>query len=69
MSPTSVVASDLRWRKARRSVGNGACVEVALINGQIAVRDSKNPAGTWLQYSRRSWQTFVTIAQTEKLFE
>ena len=29
MSQDELEVSDLQWRKARRSVGNGACVEVA----------------------------------------
>jgi hypothetical protein len=59
MSIINLEVRDLQWRKARRSAGNGACVEVAPVNGQIAIRDSKNPDGSWLQYSPRSWQAFV----------
>ena len=54
MSLSSSEARDLQWRKARRSAGNGACVEVAPVNGQIAVRDSMNPGGSRQQYSVRS---------------
>jgi hypothetical protein len=31
---------DVTWRKARRSVSNGACVEVASNHYPVAVRDS-----------------------------
>jgi hypothetical protein len=69
MSLTSLEVSDLQWRKARRSAGNGACVEVAPVNGQIAVRDSKNPDGTRLQYPSQSWQAFVVTIKGEFFFE
>ena len=59
MSLTDLEVRDLQWRKARRSAGNGACVEVAPVNGQIAIRDSKDPNGSRLQYSSRSWRVFV----------
>jgi len=69
MSLTDLEARDLRWRKARRSAGNGACVEVAPVNGQLAVRDSMNPGGGRLQYSMRSWNTFVSAIKNECNFE
>ena len=69
MSLTYLGVSDLQWRKTRRSAGNGACVEVAPVNGQIAVRDSKNPDGSRLQYPAQSWQTFITSIKTECFFE
>ena len=60
---------DLQWRKARRSVGNGACVELASVNGQILVRDSMNPGGAWLRYPARSWVAFATTIKNEINFE
>jgi hypothetical protein len=47
------------WRKAQRSVGNGACVEVAPVNGMIAIRDSKNPDGSVLLYTPVEWNAFL----------
>ena len=34
---------EVTWRKASRSAGNGACVEVAGTQGAVLVRDSKDP--------------------------
>ncbi len=65
MSQQDLAASELQWRKARRSAGNGACVEVAPVNGQIAVRDSMNPGGAKLQYPAQSWGTFVAALKNE----
>jgi Domain of unknown function (DUF397) len=51
------------WRKSRRSMANGNCVEVRPANGGIAVRDSKNPSGYMLAYSAPSWRAFTLAAQ------
>jgi Domain of unknown function (DUF397) len=51
------------WRKARRSVATGECVEVAPIVGNIVVRDSMNPDGPVLQYSTASWRSFLIAAK------
>jgi len=59
MSITSVEVHDLQWRKARRSAGNGACVEVAPSNGQILVRDSTDPSGPVLRYSASAFRALV----------
>jgi len=69
MSLADTEVYDLQWRKARRSVGNGACVEVAPVNGQIAVRDSMNPGGRRLQYSAQSWRTFIVTVKREHIFD
>lgn len=51
------------WRKARRSVATGECVEVAPVVGNIVVRDSMNPDGPILQYSAASWRSFLVAAK------
>jgi Domain of unknown function (DUF397) len=51
------------WRKARRSMANGNCVEVRPASGGIAVRDSKNPGGYVLAYSAPSWRAFTLAAR------
>ena len=50
------------WRKAKRSIGNGDCVEIAPVGGSIAVRDSKDPAGPVLRYSADAWRAFLSEA-------
>lgn len=63
MSPSHLAQRDLPWRKARSSVGNGACVEVASYQDMVAVRDSKNPHGAVLTYSAAEWGAFLDGAK------
>ena len=43
---------DVAWRKARRSNSQGNCVELAkLPDGQVALRNSRHPAGPALVYA------------------
>ena len=65
MSLTQLEVRQLTWRKAQRSMNNGDCVEVGAANGKIAVRDSKNPGGSWLVYPSRSWQAFLETVKIE----
>ncbi len=46
------------FRKASFSEGVGNCVEVAHFEG-VAVRDSKDPEGPVLWYTRDEWTAFV----------
>ncbi|MGH3786577.1 MAG: DUF397 domain-containing protein [Pseudonocardiaceae bacterium] len=48
------------WRVSTYSGNSGNCVEVAdLPNGDLAVRDSKDPAGPMLILTRAEWQAFL----------
>ena len=49
----------VRWHKSSHSSANGQCVEVAPVAGTVAVRDSKNPAGPELIFTRQAWVAFV----------
>lgn len=53
----------LDWRKAIRSMNNGACAEVASIAGIVAVRDSKDPEGPVMRYPAPSWRSFLAAAR------
>jgi hypothetical protein len=63
MLPGNSKSLCLNWRKARRSAGNGACVEVASFQGTVAVRDSKDPDGPVLRYTRAEWRAFLHCAK------
>ena len=47
------------WRTSSRSGGGNECVEVAQNPESCLVRDSKQPDGTHLAVSRRTWATFT----------
>lgn len=50
-----------QWRKARASNPSGACVEVApLPGGDVAVRNSRDPGGPALVYTRAEIAAFLT---------
>jgi hypothetical protein len=48
------------WAKSSRSGNNGNCVEVAFLGeGRVALRDSKDPEGPVLRFTRGEWSAFV----------
>jgi hypothetical protein len=51
--------SGLDWRKAHRSAADGACVEVARLDGAIVVRDSLNPSGPMLTFGATAWHALL----------
>lgn len=60
-------AADLRdaqWRKASYSnTQGGNCVEVADLGTQVVVRDSKDPDGPTLRFTRAEWEAFIAGAK------
>ncbi len=55
--------SSSEWRKSTRSQMNG-CVEVAFVEGGVAVRDSKDRGGPVLLFTAHEWAEFVGAART-----
>lgn len=59
---TSAVSLDgAAWVKSRRSGPTGGnCVEVAfLAGGEVAMRNSRHPAGPALVFTRAEWDAFL----------
>ena len=55
---------NVTWQKSKHSNPNGACVEVAhLANGEIAVRNSRFPAGPALVYTPAEIAAFLAGAK------
>jgi len=48
------------WRKSRHSDTGGQCVEVAQAGTTCAVRDSTNPGGSRLAFSKQAWAAFTS---------
>lgn len=63
MFSTESGAYAICWHKAKRSMGNGECVEVAPVPGTVFVRDSKNPSARTLTYPTAAWQSFLSAAK------
>lgn len=62
-----VPASRLRsatWKKSRHSNPSGDCVEAAeLPSGGVAIRNSRDPEGPALVFTRSEWVAFVLGAR------
>jgi len=50
--------SDIIWHKSTAS-GTGNCVEVAVVNGSILVRNSRGPLGSVLSFTCQAWAAFL----------
>ncbi len=51
------------WRKSSRCGDSGQCVEVAFVDDVITVRDSKDPDGPQLRFTRSEWVAFLEGAE------
>src|SRR5229473_1291278 len=52
----------IRWRKSTAS-NSGGCLEVAVADGSLLVRDSKNRNGVVLRLSPAVWSSFLERAR------
>jgi len=62
--------SPASWRKSSRSTGGddqADCVEVAELSGRVAMRDSKDPAGPVLVFTRTEWRALLGGIRTDDL--
>jgi len=51
------MADEMIWKKVTRC-GNTSCVEIASHDGGVAIRDSKDPLGPRLTFTRAAWAGF-----------
>ncbi len=61
--PNGIPADQVRgqWRKSTASNPSGCCVELAALQGgDVAVRNSRHPAGPALVYTRAEVAAFLT---------
>ncbi len=49
----------ITWRKSTASGINGNCVEVAVVDDSILVRNSRDPLGSVLTFTRWEWTDFL----------
>lgn len=53
------MTANTRWIKSSYSADNGNCVEVAVTDTVIGVRDSKNVDGPVLSFPADRWAAFL----------
>lgn len=50
--------SNATWRKSSLSAASD-CVEVAFVDGQVALRNSKDQDGSVLVFTSTEWEAFI----------
>jgi Domain of unknown function (DUF397) len=54
------------WQKSSTSYGANECVQVISSQGHVWVRDSKNPLGSALGFTREAWVVFLVGVQRDE---
>lgn len=57
--------SHAEWRKSTQS-GHDGCVEVAFVEGGVAVRDSKDRGGPVLMFNSAEWASFLSKVRRQQ---
>jgi Domain of unknown function (DUF397) len=52
----------ITWRKSTAS-NSGNCVEIAIVEGSVLIRDSANPDGGVLELRPAAWSAFLARAR------
>lgn len=52
--------ADAQWRKSTYSGNTGNCVEIAIADSLVRIRDSKDPQGAVLSVNRAEWEEFIS---------
>lgn len=67
MSDVVETATNNEWRRSSYSQGSGStCVEVSIRPNGVAVRDSKNPIGPELHFTRQEWRVFLLGVRSDE---
>jgi hypothetical protein len=56
---TKAFQLEYAWRKSFRSVGHGDCIEIAIADSCLLVRDSKDRNGPVLAVRDDSWMSLI----------
>jgi hypothetical protein len=64
-SQDPIATSLLEWRRSSRC-GSDACVEVAIFNRKVFVRNSKNASDKYLIFDAEEWKSFIAGAQNNE---
>lgn len=56
--PKDLDVNQARWHKSSLSTDTN-CVEMAQVDGYVAIRDSKNPDKSALIFTKDEWRAFV----------
>jgi hypothetical protein len=51
--------SEIIWRKSTASGASGECVEVAVVDDSVRIRNSRDPLSSLLSFTRQEWAAFL----------